>query len=60
MTLPLAFSDPTWLWLLLPAAGIVVVGWLAASRTLPTGRRVASLVIRLVLVACLVLALAGM
>ena len=35
------------------------VGWLAASRTLPMGRRIASLVIRLVLVACLVLALAG-
>ena len=30
-----------------------------ASRTLPAGRRIASLVIRLVLVACLVLSLAG-
>ena len=38
----------------------MVVAWVAASRTLPMGRRVASLVIRLVLVACLVLALAGM
>ena len=59
MSLPIAFSDPTWLWLAVPAVAIVVVGWLAASRTLPFGRRVASLVIRLVLVACLVLSLAG-
>ena len=60
VSLPVAFSDPVWLWLAVPAVGIVVVGWMAASRTLPMGRRVASLVIRLVLVACLVLALAGM
>ena len=59
MTFPLSFSDPAWLWLLLPAVAIVVVGWLGASRTLSAGRRVASLVIRLVLVACLVLSLAG-
>ena len=38
----------------------MLVGWLAASRTLPAGRRIASLVIRLALAACLVLSLAGM
>ncbi|MDQ2674790.1 MAG: hypothetical protein M3Y40_09055, partial [Chloroflexota bacterium] len=59
MNLPLTFTDPIWLWLLLPAAVIVVVGWLGASRTLPGARRIASLLIRLTLVACLVLALAG-
>ena len=59
MTLPIGLSDPVWLWLAVPAVAIVVVGWLGASRTLPMGRRVASLVIRLVLVACLVLSLAG-
>jgi uncharacterized membrane protein/Mg-chelatase subunit ChlD len=59
VTFPLSFGDPAWLWLLLPAAAIVLVGWLGASRTLPAGRRIGSLVIRLVLVACLVLSLAG-
>ncbi|HEX7195316.1 MAG TPA: VWA domain-containing protein, partial [Candidatus Limnocylindria bacterium] len=59
MTLPIGFSDAAWLWLAVPAVAIVVIGWLGASRTLPVGRRIASLVIRLVLVACLVLALAG-
>ena len=59
MILPFTFSDPAWLWLLVPAAVIALIGWLAASRTLPAGRRIASLVIRLALVACLVLALAG-
>jgi len=59
MSSPIAFSDPIWLWLAVPAVAIVVVGWLAASRTLPRARRVASLVIRLALVACLVLSLAG-
>ncbi|HJP71270.1 MAG TPA: VWA domain-containing protein, partial [Candidatus Limnocylindria bacterium] len=47
------------LWLAVPAVAIVVIGWLAASRTLPVGRRVASLIIRLALVGCLVLSLAG-
>jgi len=56
---PVAFSDPAWLWLALPAVAVVVVGWLAASRTLPRARRIGSLVIRLTLVACLVLSLAG-
>ncbi len=60
MSLPVNFSDPVWLWLALPVAAIVVVGWLAASRTLTRGRRVASLLIRLTLAACLVFALAGM
>ena len=60
MNLPIGFADPAWLWLLLPAAGLVILGWVAASRTLPRGRRIGSLVIRLLLVACLVLALAGM
>ena len=60
MSLPFNFSDPVWLWLALPVAAIVVVGWMAASRRLPAGRRIASLVIRLVLAACLVLSLAGM
>ncbi|HEX2766733.1 MAG TPA: VWA domain-containing protein [Candidatus Limnocylindria bacterium] len=60
MSLPVGFTEPAWLWLALPAAAIVVIGWLAASRTLPRARRIGSLVVRLVLVACLVLALAGM
>ncbi|HUF06833.1 MAG TPA: vWA domain-containing protein, partial [Candidatus Binatia bacterium] len=60
MSLPFNVTDPAWLWLAVPAVGIVVVGWMAASRTLPAGRRVASLVIRLLLVSALVLALAGM
>jgi len=60
VSLPFNFGDPIWLWLALPMATIVVVGWMAASRTLPAGRRIASLVIRLVLAACLVLSLAGM
>ncbi|MGH2357375.1 MAG: VWA domain-containing protein, partial [Candidatus Limnocylindria bacterium] len=59
MNLPLAFTDPVWLLLAVPAALIVLLGWLAASRTLPRGRRIGSLVIRLVLVAALVLAVAG-
>jgi uncharacterized membrane protein/secreted protein with Ig-like and vWFA domain len=57
--MPLAFADPVWLWLLLPGIGLVVGGWLAASRMLSRGRRVASLVIRLALVLCLVGAVAG-
>ena len=57
--LPIAFTDPIWLWLLLPAVALVVVGWLAAARTLPGARRVASLGVRLMLVVCLVGALAG-
>ncbi len=60
MSFPINFSDPVWLWLAVPSIAIVVVGWLAASRTLPAGRRAASLVIRLILAACLVLSLAGM
>ena len=60
MTLPIGFTDPAWLWLGVPAVALVVVGWLAASRTLPRGRRIGSLIVRLVLVACLVLSLAGM
>ncbi|MBW3613605.1 MAG: VWA domain-containing protein [Chloroflexi bacterium] len=59
MTMPVGFADPAWLWLAVPALAVVVGGWLGASRTLPAGRRVASLVIRLALVACLVLSLAG-
>jgi Mg-chelatase subunit ChlD len=57
--MPIAFTDPVWLWLLLPGVALVVGGWLAASRTLPRGRRMASLVIRLVLVVCLAASLAG-
>jgi Ca-activated chloride channel family protein len=59
VSIPVGFADPVWLWLGLPAIAIVVLGWLGASRTLPLGRRVASLVVRVVLVACLVLSLAG-
>jgi uncharacterized membrane protein len=59
MSSPVAFSDPIWLWLAIPAVAIVVIGWVGASRTLPRGRRIASLVIRLTLLGCLVLALAG-
>ena len=57
--MPLAFAAPAWLWLLAPAVVVVLAGWLVASRVLPRGRRVASLVIRLALVCALVLALAG-
>jgi uncharacterized membrane protein len=57
--MPIAFSDPIWLWLLIPAAAGIAVGWVGAARTLSGARRVASLVIRLVLVLCLVMALAG-
>jgi uncharacterized membrane protein len=57
--MPIGFADPTWLWLAVPAALVVLVGWLAASRTLPRGRRIGSLIIRLILAACLVAALAG-
>jgi hypothetical protein len=60
MTLPLNFADPIWLWLAVPVVAIVLIGWLAASRTLPAGGRIASLVIRLTLAACLVLSLAAM
>jgi uncharacterized membrane protein len=60
MTLPFGFTDPAWLWLIVPAFTVVIAGWLAASRTLPAGRRIGSLLVRLVLVACLVLSLAGM
>lgn len=56
--IPVAFTDPSWLWLFLPAAALVIGGWRAASRTLPRARRIASLVIRLTLVACIVAALA--
>ncbi len=57
--MPFAFTDPTWLWLL-PAAFVVVwLGWATASRMLPRGRRIAALVIRLVLVLCIGLSLAG-
>lgn len=59
MTTPINFSDPVWLWLALPVAAVVLAGWLGASRTLPRGRRIASLVIRGVLAACLVGSLAG-
>jgi len=57
--MPIGFSDPAWLWLALPAAAIVVGVWAVASRTLPAPRRGASLVIRLVVVASLIGALAG-
>lgn len=59
MSGPINFTDPVWLWLGLPAAAVVVVGWMAASRTLPARRRITSLVLRLALVGCLVLSLAG-
>ena len=57
--IPVAFTDPIWLWLLVPAAALVIGGWWAASRTLPRARRIASLVIRLALVGCIVASLAG-
>ena len=60
MSFPINFADPVWLWLAVPALAIIVVGWMAASRTLPAGRRIASLVIRVTLAACLILSLAGM
>ncbi|HET6381089.1 MAG TPA: VWA domain-containing protein, partial [candidate division Zixibacteria bacterium] len=58
--IPFAFTDPVWLWLLVPGVAVVLGGWLLASRTLPRGRRIASLVIRLLLVGCLAASLAGM
>ncbi len=57
--MPFAVADPVWLWLAVPVALVVVGAWLVASRALPRGRRIASLVIRLLLVACLVAILAG-
>ena len=59
MSLPVAFTDPVWLWL--AAAGRRHRGGRLAGRLAhaAAGRRIASLVIRLALVACLVLALAG-
>lgn len=57
--IPVAFTDPIWLWLLLPAGALVIGAWWAASRSLPRARRIASLVIRLVLVGCIVVSLAG-
>ena len=57
--MPVAFTDPIWLWLLVPGALLIMGGWAAASRTLSRGRRIASLVIRLVLALCLVASLAG-
>ena len=59
MSFPIGFSDPAWLWILVPALAIVLVGWAGASRTLPRGRRIASLLLRALLVVCLVLSLAG-
>ncbi len=59
MTMPFAFSDPAWLWLLIPAMAVVGIGWFTASRTLPRARRMASLIIRMALVTALVLALSG-
>ena len=57
--MPIAFADPGWVWLLVPAIGLVAGGWLAASRQLPRGRRIASLILRLALVSALVAAVAG-
>jgi uncharacterized membrane protein len=57
---PVSFSEPGWLWLGLPALAVTLVGWLAASRSLAGARRAASLAVRVLLVACLLLALAGM
>jgi Ca-activated chloride channel family protein len=57
--MPVAFTDPVWLWLLVPGLLIVIGGWAAASRTLSSGRRVASLAIRLVLAVCLIASLGG-
>ena len=57
--MPVAFATPAWLWLLVPSVALVVAGWLVASRVLPRGRRIASLVIRLALVGALVFAVAG-
>ena len=58
MSLPVVFAEPGWLWLLVPGVLLVVVAWLAAARTLPLGRRVTSLVLRLVIVLALVGSLA--
>jgi Mg-chelatase subunit ChlD len=57
--MPIAFAEPIWLWLWLPAVLLAVGGWLVASRVLPAGRRNASLVVRLLLVTSLVAAVAG-
>lgn len=57
--MPIGFADPAWLWLSLPALLVVVGGWLVAARQLPGGRRIASLVLRLVLTACLIGVLGG-
>jgi Ca-activated chloride channel family protein len=57
--IPLAFADPAWLWLIPAALVVVLLGWLSASRLLPAGRRIGSLVIRVVLVVALGTVLAG-
>ncbi len=57
--MPIAFAAPLWLWLAVPAVAAVVATWVVASRLLPHGRRIASLVVRLLLVASLVAVLAG-
>ncbi|MFN2484990.1 MAG: VWA domain-containing protein [Candidatus Limnocylindria bacterium] len=56
---PVEFTDPAWLWLLVPALAVVVGAWLAAGRTLPRGRRIASLVLRVAIVAAVAASLAG-
>ncbi|HET7685660.1 MAG TPA: VWA domain-containing protein, partial [Candidatus Limnocylindria bacterium] len=57
--MPIAFAEPAWLWLLPPLLLLVAGAWWVASRALPRGRRIASLVIRIVLLTCLVGVLAG-
>ncbi|MDP9271149.1 MAG: VWA domain-containing protein [Chloroflexota bacterium] len=57
--IPIAFADPAWLWLVPAALLVVFLGWLGASRLLSAGRRIGSLVIRVVLVVALGMVLAG-
>ncbi|NJD30219.1 MAG: VWA domain-containing protein, partial [Chloroflexi bacterium] len=53
------FESPAWLLLLLPLLAATIVPWLAARRRVGAARRRAALVLRAVLLASLVFALAG-
>ena len=55
----IAFDEPLWLLLLIPALALTIGLHLAARRRMGAGRRRAALVVRTVLLTALVLALAG-
>ncbi len=53
------FESPTWLLLLVPLFVVTIVPWLAARRRIGAARRRAAVILRTVLLASLVFALAG-